>query len=108
MTVNYFVLSGKRIDQNLSVCLAGLRRLHLLLFRLPPLLVLDVPQPLLLHKALLHLVMLEVFLSQLCELSGGREGVSSQTESNSVLLDVLPVRLDQHPQVLSRETKVLN
>ena len=78
LTVNYFVLSGKRIDQNLSVCLAGLRRLHLLLFRLPPLLVLDVPQPLLLHKALLHLVMLEVFLSQLCELSGGREGVQAK------------------------------
>ena len=59
------------IDQNLSIRLAGLQRLHLLLLDLPSLVVLDVPQPLLLVEPLLHLVTLEVFLPQLCELSRG-------------------------------------
>ena len=113
MTVNDFVrecfLREPRWhwDQHLSICLTGLNRLHPLLLWLPPLLVLDVTESLLLHKTLLHLVMLEVLLSQLRELSGGKN-FESHTKSSSKLLDVIPVGVDQHPQVLPSETKVLN
>ena len=50
-------------ETNLSIGLTSLDRLHPFLLCLPPLLVLNVPQPLLLQETLLQLVKLEVLLS---------------------------------------------